>query len=102
MRLIPNNLKSPYTDQFSVGIRQRVGILRTSLSYSYIIGKHQVGYAPLNRSVAFNAEGRNDSIQLLNSYGDAVAASFVTGSGGMPELCLVIGDGISRLLHESI
>ena len=25
LRVIPNNLKTPYTDQFSVGVRQRIG-----------------------------------------------------------------------------
>ena len=33
LRVIPNDLKTPYTDQFSLGIRQRFGIFRTSLSY---------------------------------------------------------------------
>ncbi len=74
LRLIPNDLKSPYTDQFSVGVRQRIGQLRTSLTYNFIRGKDQVGYAPLNRTVATNAGGFLDFIPLTNGFSNAVAA----------------------------
>lgn len=74
LRVIPNDLKSPYTDQFSLGVRQRFGQFRTSINYSYIIGKDQVGYAPLNRTVATNADGFLDFIPLINGFGNAVAA----------------------------
>ena len=80
LRIIPNNLKSPHTDQFSVGVRQRIGIVRTSLSYSYIIGKNQVGYAPLNRTVATNAGGFYDYIPLTNGFSNAVAAFNTRGT----------------------
>ena len=74
LRLIPNDLKSPHTDQFSVGVRQRIGELRTSLSYNFIRGKNQVGYAPLNRTVATNSNGFLDFIPLTNGFSNAVAA----------------------------
>jgi outer membrane receptor protein involved in Fe transport len=74
LRVIPNNLKTPYTDQFSIGVRQRFGPFRASLSYSYIMGNDQIGYAPLNRSVATNAGGFYDFIPLTNGYSNAVAA----------------------------
>lgn len=74
LRVIPNDLKSPHTDQFAIGIRQRFGPVRTSLSYNYIIGSDQVGYAPLNRTVATNAGGFYDFIPLINGYSNAVAA----------------------------
>jgi outer membrane receptor protein involved in Fe transport len=74
LRVIPNDLKTPYTDQFSLGIRQRFGIFRTSLSYSYILGHDQIGYSPLNRSVAPGANGFYDFIPLINGYSNAVAA----------------------------
>ena len=45
LRAIPNDLNTPYTDQFSIGLRQRFGIFRTSLSFSHIIGRDQIGYA---------------------------------------------------------
>lgn len=74
LRVIPNNLKTPYTDQFSLGVRQRFGPFRASLSYSYIRGNDQIGYAPLNRSVATNAGGFYDFIPLINGYSNVVAA----------------------------
>ena len=76
LRVIPNNLKTPYTDQFSIGIRQRFGIFRTSLTYNHTIGKNQIGYAPLNRSAVPNPAngGFYDYIPLINGYGNVVAA----------------------------
>ena len=74
LRVIPNDLKSPHTDQFAIGVRQRFGSVRTSLSYNYIIGSNQVGYAPLNRTVATNGGGFYDYIPLINGYSNVVAA----------------------------
>lgn len=74
LRVIPNDLKTPYTDQFSVGVRQRFGALRTSLTYNYTIGRDQIGYAPLNRSTATDANGFYTFIPLINGYSNAVAA----------------------------
>ena len=75
LRVIPNNLKTPYTDQFSVGIRQRLGIFRTSLTYNHTIGKNQIGYAPLNRTPNPDpgSGGFYGYIQPLNPYGNIVA-----------------------------
>jgi hypothetical protein len=74
LRAIPNNLKTPYTDQFSIGVRQRLGPFRASLSYSYIRGNDQIGYAPLNRSSVPGANGFYDFIPLINGYSNVVAA----------------------------
>jgi len=74
LRLIPNDLKSPRTDQFSVGVRQRFGMFRTSLTYNYIRGTNQLGYAPLNRSIATDANGFRSFIPLINGFGNAIAA----------------------------
>ena len=74
LRAIPNDLSTPYTDQFSIGIRQRFGIIRTSLSYSHIIGRDQIGYAPLNRTQTTNAGGFYDFIPMINGFSNAVAA----------------------------
>lgn len=75
LRVIPNDLKTPYTDQFSIGVRQKFGIFQTSLSFNHVIGSHQIGYAPLNRSAAPNpATGFFDFIPLINGYSNAVAA----------------------------
>ena len=80
LRVIPNNLKTPYTDQFSIGVRRRIGVVRTSLSFDHTIGRNQIGYAPLNRSslpAPINAEGRGgfyDYIPLINGYSNVIAA----------------------------
>jgi TonB dependent receptor len=74
LRVIPNNLKTPYTDQFSIGVRQRFGPFRASLSYSYIRGNDQIGYSPLNRSAAPAANGFYEFIPLINGYSNVVAA----------------------------
>ncbi|HYI48612.1 MAG TPA: TonB-dependent receptor [Allosphingosinicella sp.] len=74
LRAIPNDLKTPYTDQFSIGVRQRFGIFRTSLSYSHIIGRDQIGYAPLNRTQTTNAGGFYDFIPMTNGFSNAVVA----------------------------
>ena len=74
LRVIPNNLKTPYTDQFSIGVRQRVGILRTSLTFNHTVGRNQIGYAPLNRSTNTGLSGRYDYIPLTNGYGNIIAA----------------------------
>lgn len=80
LRLIPNDLKSPHTDQFSIGVRQRLGVVRTSLTYNYIRGKNQVGYAPLNRAVTPNSGGFLDFIPLTNGFSNAVAAFNTRGT----------------------
>jgi len=74
LRAIPNDLNTPYTDQFSIGVRQRFGIIRTALSYSHIIGRDQIGYAPLNRTQTLNAGGFYDFIPLTNGFSNAVVA----------------------------
>ena len=42
LRLVPNDLQTPYTDQFSLGVRQRFGVLKTSLTYNYTLGRDQI------------------------------------------------------------
>ena len=73
LRVIPNDFQTPYTDQFSLGVRQRFGALRTSLTFNYMIGKDQVAYVPLNRTSVPNAGGFFDFIPMINGYGSAVA-----------------------------
>jgi hypothetical protein len=72
LRAIPNDLKTPYTDQFSIGVRQRFGAVQTSLTYNYTIGKDQLGYLPLNRTQP-DANGFMHHIPLINGYSNVVA-----------------------------
>lgn len=74
LRVIPNDLKTPFTDQFSIGVRQRLGPVQTSLTFNRTIGRNQIGYAPLNRSLQPGTSGFYDFIPLINGFGNAVAA----------------------------
>lgn len=74
LRAIPNDFQTPYTDQFSLGIRQRFGALRTSLTFNYMIGKNQVAYVWLSRTSVPNAGGFFTNLPLINGYGDVVVA----------------------------
>lgn len=80
LRVIPNDLKTPFTDQFSLGVRQKIGVFRTSLTFNHTEGRNQIGYAPLNRSVQQNANGFYDYIPMINGYGNAVAAFNTRGT----------------------
>jgi len=75
LRVIPNDLKTPYTDQFSIGVRQRFGIFHTSLTFNHIIGKDQIAYGPLNRGLVQDANGFNTTTGLINGYGLITAVS---------------------------
>ena len=74
LRVIPNDLETPYTDQFSVGVRQRFGVMQTSLTYNYTVGKDQLGYIPLNRTQP-NAGGFMNPIPLINGYSNVIAGT---------------------------
>jgi outer membrane receptor protein involved in Fe transport len=74
LRVIPNDLKTPYTDQFSIGVRQRLGIFRTSLTFNHTIGKDQIGYGRLNRGPTVDSSGFFVTIPMINGYGFAEAA----------------------------
>lgn len=73
LRVIPNNLETPYTDQLSVGVRYRDGPVRTSLTFNHTRGKDQIGFAPLNRSAEPNAAGFLEFIPLINGFSNVVA-----------------------------
>jgi outer membrane receptor protein involved in Fe transport len=75
LRVIPNDLKTPYTDQFSIGVRQRFGIFHTSLTFSHVVGKDQIAYGPLNRGTAVDPNGFYVTIPLINGYGIVTAIS---------------------------
>jgi hypothetical protein len=58
LRVIPNDLEPPHTDQFSIGLRQRLGDWNTSVSIVRQIGKKEIAYYPINRNVALSPTGR--------------------------------------------
>ncbi|USI74882.1 TonB-dependent receptor [Sphingomonas morindae] len=73
LRIIRNDVKPPHTDQFSLGVRQKVGrLISGSISYQHADARDQVGYYPVNRSVARNAAGFLDFIPVTG-FSDVVA-----------------------------
>jgi len=72
LRAIPNDLETPYTDQVSVGLRQRFGVFQTSVTYNYTIGRDQLGYLRLNRTVP-DANGNTNAIPLINGFNNVIA-----------------------------
>jgi len=74
LRVLRNDQKPPYTDQFSAGVRQRFGDWNTSLTVSEELGHDEIGYFPANRSVARNAAGFLDFIPVPG-FGNVIASS---------------------------
>lgn len=74
LRVLRNDQKPPYTDQFSVGVRQRLGDWNTSATLSEELGRDDIGYFPANRTVARNSGGFLDFIPVPG-FGNVVASS---------------------------
>jgi outer membrane receptor protein involved in Fe transport len=74
LRIIRNDIKPPRTDQFSIGVRQKIGRINTSISYNHVVAKDQVGYYPVNRMPTPNALGGYDAIPVPG-FGDVIAMS---------------------------
>jgi hypothetical protein len=53
--LLPNNLKVPYSDQFSIGMRNQLGAWTTSVSFSYVHSKDGFVFSWGNREPNGNA-----------------------------------------------
>lgn len=66
---VKNNAKPPVTDQFSIGLRQKVGIFRTSVTASYIRGRN--GYTTLFATRQNGGLGNCCDTALANQYGYA-------------------------------
>lgn len=64
LRVIPNDLEPPHTDQFSIGLRQRLGDWNTSVSIVRQLGKKEIAYYPINRNVALSPTGRLESFAV--------------------------------------
>ena len=66
---VPNNAHPPVTDQFSLGVRQKVGIFRTALTASYIRGRN--GYTHLFATRQNNGLGNCCDTTAARQYGYA-------------------------------
>ncbi len=74
LRVIRNDQRPPSSDQYSIGIRQRLGDWNASLAYSHIFSRNDIGYYPANRSADFNPDGFLDVIAVPN-YSTIVAST---------------------------
>jgi len=71
VHLMNNNTKVPYSDQFSVGVRKRLGKINTSISFSYIKSHNIYQEVVGNR----NPDGSYSLLSPLFSYGGNVYSS---------------------------
>jgi hypothetical protein len=74
LRVIRNDQRPPSSDQYSVGVRQRLGDWNASLTYSHIFSRNDIGYFPANRSAEFNDAGFLDFIAVPN-YANIIAST---------------------------
>ena len=74
LRVFKNDQEPPFTDQFSIGIRQRLGEWNTSLTFVRQIGKNEIGYFPANRNVLAQANGANTFVPVPG-FGNVVASN---------------------------
>jgi outer membrane receptor for ferrienterochelin and colicin len=71
VHLMNNNTKVPYSDQFSFGVRKRLGKINTSISFSYIKSHNIYQEVVGNR----NPDGSYSPLSPLFSYGGNVYSS---------------------------
>jgi hypothetical protein len=67
---VPNNAKPPRTDQFSAGVRQRIGDWQASVTATYIRGKN--GYTHLFATRNPNGECCNTDSARANGFGNVL------------------------------
>jgi outer membrane receptor protein involved in Fe transport len=74
LRAMRNDQPPPYTDQFSAGVRQKIGAWQTALTLTHQETKHLIGYYPANRSPTHPPGGFYQYIPLPG-FGNVVASS---------------------------
>lgn len=73
LRVYKNDQRPPRTDQFSAGVRQRIWLLQTSLTYSHIRGENDIAYFPANRTPTPNDGGFFEFVPVTG-FGNVVAS----------------------------
>lgn len=90
VHLMNNNTKVPYSDQFNVGVRKRLGKINTSITFSYIKSHNIYQEVVGNR----NPDGSYSPLSPLFSYGGNVYSSGIFyGSGAINTAPLFGTDG---------
>lgn len=69
--LLENDTKPLRTDHFSLGVRQRMGPLVGSVTFTHIRGENGVGFYPANRS----ATGNRDFIPTPGAFGNVIISA---------------------------
>ena len=69
--LLENDTRPVRTDQLSLGVRQQVGPLNASVTYSHIRSAHGVGFYPANRE----ATGDRNFLPVPNNFGNILISA---------------------------
>jgi hypothetical protein len=75
LRVVKNDQEPPYTDQFSVGVRQRIAMFNTSATLTHQRGYNEIAYYPANRNPTPNASGFFDFIPVSGGFGNVIASN---------------------------
>ena len=74
LRVFLNDQKPPRSDQFTLGVRQRLGIFQSDLSVNHIRTDNDIAYFPANRSATPNDGGFIEFVPTPGGFGDVVAS----------------------------
>lgn len=69
--LLENDTKPVHTDQYSAGVRQQLGPVNASLTFSHIRGENGVGFYPANRDVS----GNRDFLPVPGNFGNVLISA---------------------------
>jgi outer membrane receptor protein involved in Fe transport len=69
--LLENDTVPLHTDQFSAGVRQVIGPVNASLTFSHIRGENGVGFYPANR----DATGNRDFLPVPGGFGNVLISA---------------------------
>jgi outer membrane receptor protein involved in Fe transport len=68
--LLENDTKPLHTDQYSFGVRQLLGSVNLSLTFSHIRGENGIGFYPANRSTS----GNRDFLPVPGNFGNVMVS----------------------------
>jgi outer membrane receptor protein involved in Fe transport len=66
--LLENDTRPVYSDQYSLGVRQQIGPVNASLTFSHIRSQNGLGFYPANRDVS----GNRDFLPVPGNFGNVL------------------------------
>jgi len=69
--LMENDTRPLHTDQYSAGVRQQIGPVNASLTFSHIRGENGLGFYPANRDVS----GNRDFLPVPGNFGNVLISA---------------------------